>query len=455
MFRRCLSRLSQTAVKDVKHMMRTIPYYESQGKLSPDSAAVIASLGCTSLFPIQAEVFDHIVSGRDTKIRSPTGTGKTISYILPLVSRLLLLDPAEAGRIHSLVISPTAELCVEIKEAMLTHSQQNLNIVLATKSRRMSEIEDDLQDEVDVLICTPGIARFLLTNNNLLDSLKIVVLDEADQHLDQAKRDASTHISVVMNTLAAIKHEFQWITVSAALPVLFNDTHTEILKNPVVVDMVSEGDTITNELIDHKTVSYDKRNKVPLIAVLCKKYLQKNPNDIIVVFVNYISETHIASKDRVWKALGLEPLVMNGKMTIAEREKTVSLLKRGHRSVVIATDVLSRGLNFPNLNFVINSGLPGCTSSYIYRCGRVSRQGNRGMCVSILSPGDDLTIKAIETDIHTKFTEANLSKTTLDLVRSFESDEQNTDRMSTFDTSFSAFSGTKNRFMSTTAVRAK
>eukprot|EP01060_Flectonema_neradi_P035269 TRINITY_DN6446_c0_g1_i1.p1 TRINITY_DN6446_c0_g1~~TRINITY_DN6446_c0_g1_i1.p1 ORF type:complete len:455 (+),score=29.11 TRINITY_DN6446_c0_g1_i1:73-1437(+) len=451
MLRRCITRLSPSVDK-VKHTLRPISFYENNSNLSKASAGTILSMGCTKLFPVQARVYEDIVAGKDVQIRSPTGTGKTMSYVLPLISRLLLLDPAEAGKPHALVLAPTPEICEELRHMMLTHSQQNLSIAMATRTRAIDEITETVAAEVDVIIGTPGMMYFLMKGIISIDNLKIIVLDEADMHLAQMSKSTSDHVAKIIDHLEPIAKKLQWVTVSAALSA--NSDRIQPSANPVVADMVDRDDSLTNELITHQTLPCEKRNKTPLAAVLCKKYLQKKPGEVIVIFADSKFETQVVASDPVWKKLNLEPVVMNSTLTVAERQKLMRLTKQGHRSVVIATDIMSRGLNIDNLNFVINLGAPTSTSSYIYRCGRTARNGVPGLCVTILSPGDEEAISAIQFDIRASFKEAKLTNSTKNLVKSLEETQpviRNKNPLSSFDSRFSSFVDHGNRLRHTSS----
>jgi ATP-dependent RNA helicase RhlE len=334
--------------------------------------------------PIQLKTIPLVSAGRDLIASAHTGTGKTASFLLPLLQILLNLERAKQSQAKSLVLAPTRELAIQIGE----HARQyakfiSLKINVVHGGTKINPQMMDLRKGADILIATPG--RLLdLTSKNAVkfSNLKVLVLDEADRMLDLGFSDEIKEI------LSLLPNNRQSLMYSATFSKKILSLSKSILNNPVEVS-VSLRNTPANS-VKHQVFSVDKRLKFELLLTLVS--LQKFNR--ILIFTNTRKNTELVSSFLSKKGLDTSTLHSGKNQYI--RSKRLSEFKKGSIKILISTDVAARGIDISNLECVINFELPKIAENYIHRSGRTGRAGNAGKAISLVSADEFENLQKIE-----------------------------------------------------------
>ncbi|KAJ9470406.1 DEAD-box ATP-dependent RNA helicase 53 [Diplonema papillatum] len=389
--------------EEVAHRLRPL---EDFGFLSERSTKALHLMGISKLFPVQAEAFEPVLSGKSTQICSPTGTGKTLAYIIPIVQRLQSLPPAEAYYPHTIVLVPTKELCLQTAKEFLRLSQLTLAVVSLMGGTSLATEESGLQRGADVVVCTMGkLAHHMESGHLKVDRVVTIVVDEGDMML--VTRDSN--VVRLMETLCLRDEKnagnpTQGIVVSATQPAWLKELHRlPLFSSYERVVMKSKHGGIGNDLISHEAISYGRLLVGPLVSWLIQDHLEKNREGKVIVFSNSrIGVRTLSSDPNLAKLMHGKPtLRLTGEDPPHLRQKVINRFNAGHVSFLVASDVLSRGITIDNLTMVINAEIPLDVSTYLYRAGRVGRQGKRGKVVTILSPGDRSVIEKIASEMKT------------------------------------------------------
>ncbi|HED36574.1 MAG TPA: DEAD/DEAH box helicase [Gammaproteobacteria bacterium] len=359
----------------------------SKSGLSAPLLQAVADLGYTTPTAIQKQAIPVILSGRDLVATAQTGTGKTASFVLPILEILEGLNAEHklrGKRIRVLILTPTRELAMQV-ESNVTQYSKYLNISsMAMFGGVDSEPQKQrLLDGVDILVATPG--RLLdMSNQRALhfDELEVLVLDEADRMLDMG---FVNDISRIIDRLPAQR---QSLLFSATLT---DDVRflADTVNEDAVVISVSPGSATTSK-IDQWLITVDKDRKSALLSHLINE-LQW---DQALIF---IEKKHAAAKlvSQLEKR-GIKAEAIHSGRSQASRERVLAEFKSGELSFLVSTGIAARGIDIDSLTRVINYDLPYETDNYIHRIGRTGRAGASGEAISFVTKNDFKNLCAIE-----------------------------------------------------------
>jgi ATP-dependent RNA helicase RhlE len=333
--------------------------------------------------PIQERAIPIILQGKDLIASAQTGTGKTAAYLIPVLD-LIAREPNE--HITALILVPTRELAKQIDEQIEGFSYfiraTSLAIYGGGKGENWDQQRKALVDGADIIIATPGrLMAQMKTANVNFDQLKCLVLDEADKMLDMGFSD---------DILFIIKHlpvQRQNLMFSATMPQKIRDFANKLLKEPeeikLAVSKPAEG-------IDQQFFLSSDHQKLPLLI-----HLLKNTDQLtIIIFTSQKSMIN-----QIIRALAKANIMAKGVSSDnsqEEREEYLRGFKSKNFNILVATDVLSRGIDINNLNLVINYDVPRDAEDYIHRIGRTARAETTGTSFTFINEKDQRKIVAIE-----------------------------------------------------------
>ena len=337
--------------------------------LSKPMLSLLEKQGITVATPIQKETIPAIVAGRDVLAQSETGSGKTLSFAVPLIEQLERRDGLAV-----LALVPTRELCVQVAGEFVKFSEgKNLGIVPIYGGVSIGEQVKKVQS-ANVIVATPGRLLDLLGRRALkLDSIRHLVLDEADRMLDMG------FIRDIDKILRHIPSEHQTLLFSATVSKEVEQLSRKYLHDPVNVKLDSE---VKPEFLQQTYYHTTPDEKLQLLIKLLKM-----ERDLALVFCN---RKHITTKlARRLYANGVHARALNGDMTQGQRERVTDEFRKGRISVLVATDVAARGLHIDGISHVYNYEIPRDVESYTHRVGRTARAGEKGEAISLVATSDE------------------------------------------------------------------
>ncbi|WP_250656324.1 DEAD/DEAH box helicase [Alkalimarinus coralli] len=343
--------------------------------------------------PIQAESIPHLVNGHDLLGQAQTGTGKTAAFALPLLSRIDFSKKVP----QLLVLAPTRELAIQVAEAFQTYARylKGFHVLPIYGGSSYDGQLRQLKRGVHVVVGTPGRVMDHMRRGTLkLDNLSALVLDEADEMLRMGFIDDVEWI------LEQTPEERQIALFSATMPSQIKKVTERYLKNPKHVKI--EVKTSTADTIRQRYWQVSGLHKMDALT----RILEVEPFDGMIIFVRTKTATvELAEK---LEARGYSAAALNGDISQAVRERTVSKLKSKKIDILIATDVAARGLDVERISHVVNYDIPYDTEAYVHRIGRTGRAGRTGDAILFVSPREKRMLFSIE-----KATKQKIEKMTL------------------------------------------
>ena len=361
-------------------------------KLDPKVLKAVEAAGYETPTPIQAGAIPPALEGRDVLGIAQTGTGKTASFTLPMIS-MLARGRARARMPRSLVLCPTRELAAQVAENFDIYAQ-NVKLTKALLIGGVSFKEQDalIDKGVDVLIATPGrLLDHFERGKLLLTGVQIMVVDEADRMLDMG------FIPDIERIFSLTPFTRQTLFFSATMaPEIERITNT-FLSGPAKIEVAraaTAGENIEQGVVMFKPgrrdrASSEKRN---LLRALIEQEGEACKNAII--FCNRKTEVDIVAKSLKKHGYNAEPI--HGDLDQSKRMQVLSGFRDGSIRFLCASDVAARGLDIPDVSHVINYDVPGHAEDYVHRIGRTGRAGRTGKTLMICAPSDEKNLDAIE-----------------------------------------------------------
>jgi len=360
--------------------------------LNPKVLKAITEAGYETPTPIQAGAIPPALEGRDVLGIAQTGTGKTASFTLPMLS-LLARGRARARMPRSLVLCPTRELAAQVAENFDTYSK-HLKLTKALLIGGVSFKEQDklIDKGVDVLIATPGrLLDHFERGKLLLTGVQIMVVDEADRMLDMG------FIPDIERIFSLTPFTRQTFFFSATMaPEIERITNT-FLQNPERIEVARQAtasETIEQGVVMFKASRRDRADseKRKLLRTLIDREADKCTNAII--FCNRKTDVDIVAKSL--KKYGYDAAPIHGDLDQSQRTKTLDAFRNGDLRFLVASDVAARGLDVPAVSHVFNYDVPGHAEDYVHRIGRTGRAGREGKAITLCGPRDEKTFDAVE-----------------------------------------------------------
>lgn len=343
--------------------------------LSEPLLKTIAEQNYTQPYPIQQEAIPAILEGKDILGIAKTGSGKTASFVLPILEMFQSKSAPKNRFITALVLVPTRELAVQIGVVFQTFGEKLPRKVKSLAVYGGVSINPQMiaLQGVEILIATPGRLIDLLSHKALnISETQILVLDEADKMLNLGFAEEMKDI------LFLLPKKRQSILFSATLGEEVDKINKSTLKNPVTIEITEEEQNL--DLIKQSGYFVDPERKGPLLRYLIKQGEMKQ----VLVFV---SSTRTAD-NLVVKLVknGIQAAAMHSKKSQGARTEVLNKFKSGKLTVMVATDLVSRGIDIQFLPHVINFELPRSPKDYIHRIGRTGRAESTGEAISLITP---------------------------------------------------------------------
>ncbi|EPQ59328.1 P-loop containing nucleoside triphosphate hydrolase protein [Gloeophyllum trabeum ATCC 11539] len=346
---------------------------------------VIKEKNYTAPTPIQAQAVPAIMSGRDVIGVAKTGSGKTIAFLLPMFRHIKDQRPLEQmeGPI-AVIMTPTRELAVQIhRECKPFLRVLNLRAVCAYGGSPIKDQIADMKKGAEIIVCTPGRMIDLLTaNSGRVTNLKRVtylVLDEADRMFDMGFEPQ------VMKIVNNIRPDRQTVLFSATFPKQMDSLARKILKKPLEIT-VGGRSVVAPEIEQIVEVRPEETKFTRLLEILGQMY-NEDPEARTLIFVDRQEAADDLLRELLRK--GYLCMSLHGGKDQVDRDQTIADFKSGVVPIVIATSVAARGLDVKQLKLVINYDAPNHMEDYVHRAGRTGRAGNKGTCVTFITPDQE------------------------------------------------------------------
>ena len=335
--------------------------------------------------PIQAQAIPQVLIGRDVLGCAQTGTGKTASFVLPLLD-ILSSGRARARMPRALILEPTRELAAQVAENFTKYGKyQSLSFALLIGGVSMDDQVKKLDRGVDVLIATPGrLIDHFQRGGVLLSAANFLVIDEADRMLDMG------FIPDIERIVGMLPKARQTLFFSATMPPEIRRLADAFLSNPREITVDPPSSTATT--IEQFVVPYtgrDKEKRAVLREVLARENIQN-----ALVFCNRKRDVGVVY--RSLKRHDLNAGELHGDMTQDARMATLDAFKKGEITLLVASDVAARGLDIAAVGHVINYDAPVHAEDYVHRIGRTGRAGRSGRAFTIVGDADAKHVQAIE-----------------------------------------------------------
>ncbi len=357
--------------------------FDDLALISPLLKAV-KQAGYTSPSPIQQKAIPPVLEGKDLLGCAQTGTGKTAAFALPILQRLKMNEQKGKNKIRCLVLTPTRELALQIKESFdlyAKHVPLKSTVIFGGVSQRPQVAL--LKRGVDILVATPGRLNDLIAQGYIkLGDIEIFVLDEADRMLDMG------FVNDVKRVIRHLPKERQTLFFSATMPKEIVSLANSLLKNPAKVFVTPPSTTV--EKIEQYLYKVEKKNKKYLLAKLLEN------SDITSALV-FTRTKHGADKVvRDLKRENVMAVAIHGNKSQTARQTALAQFKNGTARVMVATDIAARGIDIRQLSHVFNYDLPNIPETYVHRIGRTGRAGNEGIAISFCCAEEQEHLDGIE-----------------------------------------------------------
>jgi ATP-dependent RNA helicase RhlE len=338
-----------------------------------------------SPYPIQEQAIPIILDKKDVLGIAPTGSGKTASYVLPILANLEGQAKLKDRHVAVLILVPTRELAIQVNEVF-----KNYTSFLPFNCKTMAvyggtsvNVQMKTMSNLSILIATPGRLLDLISSNAVhLDGLKTFVIDEADKMLNLGFKEELDKIIYLM------PKKRQNLLFSATLNPNIESLQRVMLNDPLIIQIASEENNM--ELIHQTAFAVSPEKKGPLLRYLIES---KNMQQVLI----FTSSVFLA--DTLVKKLNqnnIQAKAIHGQKSQFARTTALDNFKEGKLKVLVATDILSRGIDVQFLPYVINYELPRSPKDYIHRIGRTGRAENPGEAISLVSPEEEHHFKVIQ-----------------------------------------------------------
>ena len=336
-------------------------------------------------YPIQKQAIPIVLEGKDLLALAETGSGKTASYVLPILESLIDKSPKRDRNIAVLILVPTRELAAQVEESVKVLSEFLPRRIQCKAVYGGVSINPQMLQMIgtEILVATPGRLLDLISKNALsLKEVKTLVLDEADQVLNKGFKEE------VDSILSLLPTKKQSILFSATTNESVDRLIKKLLNKPVKIELQSE--TITPDLIEQLAYLITNENKGPFLRYLIKS---EDWKQALVFTSSTRSADNLVNK---LEKNGIRSLALHSKKSQGARTNALTQFKAGKLQILVATDLASRGLDIKELPYVVNYELPRSPNDYIHRIGRTGRAEVNGKAISLISPEDEHHFKIIQ-----------------------------------------------------------
>ncbi|KAJ5123693.1 ATP-dependent RNA helicase [Penicillium atrosanguineum] len=374
------------------------PYSSMAGKLDPRLLKALDVMGFTSMTPVQQRVLTELPSWRsDCLVQAKTGTGKTLAFLLPALHCLLQGQAPPRGKVAILIITPTRELAQQIAKScdqLTSQLTTPLECHIAVGgTARASAHNRFMKGAPSILVATPGRLKDYLSEEytaEKMSNIQTLVLDEADTMLESG---FIADVKRILQLIPAKSTGWQGMCFSATVPPKVKDVVSVVLKSGYSnISTIDKNEAPTHERVPqyHVLIPSVADTFTTLAALLnlesktCRKIIVFGVTaNMVALLANVFSE-------------GLTPLKVfeiHSRLNQSRRTKTTEMFKEASAGIMFASDVIGRGMDFPNVDLVIQVGLPSNGEQYVHRVGRTARAGNDGRAIILLTEGESFFMK--------------------------------------------------------------
>jgi ATP-dependent RNA helicase RhlE len=339
------------------------------------------SLGYTEPTPIQLKAIPLVLEGRDLIGCAETGTGKTAAFLLPILQKL---SERQRPGVRALVLAPTRELALQIQKnyGELNREKNNRSVTIIGGANMKTQIAD-LRRGATMVIATPGRLLDLTERGALnLSHLEVLVLDEADRMLDMG------FLPAIRRILSLVPAKRQTLLFSATMSPEIERLARSTMKDPKLVEVSPRGKAPS--LVEQTAYQVAAESKTALLLDL----LEREDFERVLVFARTRRSAERLS--HILEARDHRVNRIHSDRSQPQREAALRGFRDGRTRVLVATDIAARGLDVDAVSHVINYDVPAAPEDYVHRIGRTGRAGNQGRAITIVTPVDELSMRAIE-----------------------------------------------------------
>ncbi|MEY2938944.1 MAG: hypothetical protein RL062_1533 [Bacteroidota bacterium] len=356
----------------------------NQLNLQPEIIDGIQSMGIEKPTPIQAEAIPLILDGKDVLGIAQTGTGKTAAFLLPVIQRVTAVS--ERKKISVLIIVPTRELAIQIDQAIQAYGYftdiSSIPIYGGGDGKIFNQERHALESGIDIVVATPGRLNTHVSLGYVdFSHIQTLILDEADRMLD---------MGFLPDIQRIIKHtpkEKQSLMFSATMPEKIYQFSKSLLNNPTKISIALSK---PSDNVDQGAFVVFSNQKIPVLV----NYLSSRKEKSTIIFSSRKSEVNGIQASL--KRKGFDSLAMSSDLEQADREFALNEFRNQKCKILVATDVMSRGIDIKGVDVVINFDVPGDAEDYVHRIGRTGRADAKGEAVTFIVPEDQMKFKKIE-----------------------------------------------------------
>ncbi len=344
----------------------------------------IEAMGYEEATPIQVQAIPIIMEGRDLLASAQTGTGKTAAFLLPIIEKIL--SAKADGHIQALIIVPTRELAVQIDQNMealsyFTHVN-SIAVYGGSAGDTFSREQKALSEGADVVICTPGrMIAHLIMGYVKVAELKYLILDEADRMLDMGFNE---DIAKIISYLPAKRQNLMF---SATMPVKIKHLAKNILHNQAEISLALSKPA--EKVLQAAYILHDGQ-KIAFVKYILTRKVQKS----VLIFCSTKEKTKQLSRELRKTKLAVDEI--HSDLDQQTRERVLMAFKNKSLNILVATDIMSRGIDVEDIDMVINYDVPRDGEDYIHRIGRTARAASDGLAFTLVNEKDQYNFSKIE-----------------------------------------------------------
>ncbi len=345
----------------------------------------IDAMGYDTATPVQEQVMIPILQGKDIIASAQTGTGKTAAFLLPLINKIIT-EPHDEHLINAMIIVPTRELAVQIAQSMegLSYftSVSSIAVYGGGDGGSFTTEKKALSTGVDVVICTPGrMIAHLNMGYVKMQALRYLILDEADRMLDMGFHDD------IMKIISFLPKKRQNLLFSATMPMKMRELARKILHNPLEINIAVSKPP--EQIVQEAFVVYEPQ-KIPLV----KDVLRRKDFQSVIVFCSKKQNVKQLTNDLKRAKFSVEEI--HSDLDQVKREQVLLDFRNKKLKILVATDILSRGIDIEDIDLVINYDVPNDGEDYIHRIGRTARAASEGTAYTFVTEKEQQKFAQIE-----------------------------------------------------------
>ena len=366
--------------------------------INPGIVSELSRMNINNMTDVQAKTYKHIYNNKDLIVCSGTGTGKTLAYLCPIISRL----SDTTKNIQAIILVPNGELAAQINkqlEELFSYNNCPYSSLFVTGEGNINRQLDSLKHKPAILIGTPSRIYQLINMKKLkVHEVKTLVLDEADKLLTK------TYIDHVHSIRKSLMKFTQVLLFSASIDKKTRREANQLAYNPIDVNInaITQSESVIPHSIKHNYVITDRRERIETLRKLVKAV--KPTKGIIFINTKYDLEEALQKLQYHNYNVG----AISGNQDAITKKNTLNNFRSGKLQLLLATDIAARGLQIDDIDVVINVNMPEESKEYIHRAGRCGRNGNEGLTLSIITENELNKIKKYQKEFHINMVQKKL-----------------------------------------------